>query len=65
VAYAIIILVSKYTLPEDLHPTQPTLGHVWYYGWVTAVSTGFGAIPLLFANELGEQVCACIHQTDS
>ncbi|KAG5186659.1 hypothetical protein JKP88DRAFT_179593, partial [Tribonema minus] len=54
--YFAILLVSKYTLPADLHPSQPTMSHVWYYGWVTAVSTGFGAVPLLFANELGEQM---------
>jgi hypothetical protein len=39
-----------------LHPSQPTLSHVWYYGWVTAVSTGLGVVPLMFASELGEQV---------
>ncbi|KAG5185963.1 hypothetical protein JKP88DRAFT_271905 [Tribonema minus] len=54
--YIVIVLISKYTLPTDLHPVQPTLNHVWYYGWVTAVSTGLGAVPLLFASELGEQM---------
>lgn len=55
-AYIVIFAISKYTLPRDLHPSQPTLSHVWYYGWVTAVSTGLGVVPLMFASELGEQV---------
>ena len=57
VCYAVLFAISKYTLPKDLHPAQPTLNHVWYYGWVTAISTGLGAVPLAFASELGEQVC--------
>jgi hypothetical protein len=58
VCYLLVLGVSKFTLPDDLHPAQPTLQHVWYYGWITAISTGLGAVPLLFASELGEQVSA-------
>lgn len=54
--YLLIVIVSKLTLPSDLRPTRPTTSHVWYYGWVTAVSTGLGAAPLFFAQNLGARV---------
>lgn len=54
--YLLIVIVSKFTLPSDLRPTRPTVSHVWYYGWVTAVSTGLGAAPLFFAQNLGNRV---------
>ena len=28
--------------------------HVWWYGWVTALSTGLGALPMLIARDLSE-----------
>lgn len=55
-AYLLLIVVSKYTLPVDLHPRNPTRQHVWYYGWVTALSTGLGAAPLLLTHDMGKQV---------
>lgn len=54
--YLLLVIVSKLTLPSDLRPTSPTMSHVWYYGWVTAVSTGLGAAPLFFAQNLGNRV---------
>lgn len=56
VAYLLLVLVSKYTLPEDLSPVTPTLQHVWYYGWVTALSTGLGAAPLVLAHDMSKQM---------
>ena len=29
-----------------------TLYHVWWYGWLTAISTGLGALPLVFLNSV-------------
>lgn len=55
-AYLLLLVVSKYTLPEDFRPTVPTLQHVWYYGWVTALSTGLGAAPLLLTHDMGKQM---------
>lgn len=54
--YLLLVIVSKYTLPDDLRPSRPTLAHVWYYGWVTALSTGLGAAPLLLAHDMGKQM---------
>mmetsp|Transcript_1220 Transcript_1220/g.1597 ORF Transcript_1220/g.1597 Transcript_1220/m.1597 type:complete len:354 (+) Transcript_1220:101-1162(+) len=52
----LLLLISYFTVPEDFRPTSPTLKHVWYYGWVTALSTGLGAIPLFFAKDIGHQM---------
>jgi hypothetical protein len=32
----------------SLSAKVPTVQHVWYYGWLSALSTGLGSIPLLF-----------------
>ena len=52
---AVLAAISYLTLPETLHlppGTRPTLLHVWYYGWISALSTGLGVLPLVFAPEL-------------
>ncbi|KAG7364503.1 zinc/iron permease [Nitzschia inconspicua] len=52
VAFAVI---SYVTLPNPLQPhhgEEPSIRHVFYYGWLTAISTGLGAIPLAFAPDL-------------
>lgn len=54
--YLLLVVISTCTLPEDLHPVSPTLKHVWYYGWVTALSTGLGAAPLMLAHDMGKQM---------
>lgn len=48
----IILLISYFTYPETLQPVgKPTVQHVWYFGWISALSTGLGVIPLFFAPE--------------
>jgi len=53
-ALAVLLIISYIALPSDLRPTQPTIQHVFYYGWVTALSTGLGAVPLFFADDVGK-----------
>ena len=49
----IVALISYFTLPDSLQPVgRPTVQHVWYYGWISALSTGLGVIPLIFAPDL-------------
>jgi hypothetical protein len=45
----LVVLISVFTLPLDwsIVSTQ----HVWYYGWITAVSTGVGVLPFFFFSE--------------
>lgn len=52
---AVVVIVSYVTLPQPLQPhhgEEPSIQHVFYYGWLTAVSTGLGALPLAFAPNL-------------
>jgi hypothetical protein len=51
VAVGVLAIVSYVTLPVPLQPVgEPTLLHVWYYGWITALSTGLGVLPLVFIS---------------
>ena len=45
----ILILVTIFTRPDWRE--KVSVHHVWYYGWITAISTGFGAIPFYFFPE--------------
>lgn len=47
----IVILISICTCPSKLVTPTVTLQQVWYYGWITAISTGLGAIPFFFITE--------------
>ena len=43
------------TIPRPFHPPhgeQPTIQHVFYYGWLTAMSTGLGALPFLLVPDV-------------
>jgi hypothetical protein len=49
VTVIVLAVISYVTLPVPLQPVgEPTLQHVWYYGWITALSTGLGVLPLVF-----------------
>lgn len=45
----ILIFVTVFTRPN--WNEKVSAHHVWYYGWITAISTGFGAIPFYFFPE--------------
>ena len=50
---AMLIFLTYTLMPHPLHPEgEPSVQHVFYYGWLTAVSTGFGVVPLIFAPNL-------------
>mmetsp|Transcript_112082 Transcript_112082/g.167795 ORF Transcript_112082/g.167795 Transcript_112082/m.167795 type:complete len:319 (-) Transcript_112082:7-963(-) len=54
-ALVVIAATTYFTMPVPLQPHHgetPSIQHVFYYGWLTAVSTGLGAIPLAFAPNL-------------
>lgn len=52
-ALACIFLLTYVLVPHPLHAEgEPSLQHVFYYGWLTAVSTGLGIVPLIFAPNL-------------
>jgi len=53
VSFALIALISYFTYPDTLQPVgRPTLNHVWYFGWISALSTGLGVLPLIFSPKL-------------
>jgi hypothetical protein len=53
VSLLLIALVSYFTYPDSLQPIgRPTLNHVWYFGWISALSTGLGVLPLIFSPSL-------------
>lgn len=45
----LVVLISIVTFPEDWS-SSVSIGHVWYYGWVTAVSTGAGVLPFFLVS---------------
>ena len=48
---AVLVLMAAITYattPDSLVVKDPNVGHVWFYGWLAAITTGLGALPLLF-----------------
>merc|ERR1712194_506621 len=52
VALILILIITCITYPPTI-VDEVTIHHVWYYGWITAVSTGLGVVPLMFVPEVG------------
>jgi ZIP family zinc transporter len=52
IAFAIISYVALPVPLQPHHGEVPSIQHVFYYGWLTAISTGLGALPLVFAPNL-------------
>ena len=46
----ILIVITIVTYPRDT-VSRVTWQQVWYYGWITAVSTGLGALPFCFFSD--------------
>lgn len=53
-AALVMIIISYLALPETLQPEKPTVHHVFYYGWISALSTGLGVLPLIFVPNLDD-----------
>eukprot|EP00287_Rhodomonas_sp_CCMP768_P008337 CAMPEP_0196723574 /NCGR_PEP_ID=MMETSP1091-20130531/5671_1 /TAXON_ID=302021 /ORGANISM="Rhodomonas sp., Strain CCMP768" /LENGTH=357 /DNA_ID=CAMNT_0042065529 /DNA_START=159 /DNA_END=1232 /DNA_ORIENTATION=- len=51
---AVLAAITLFTCPPTFTTKEPTVLHVWYYGWLSAVSTGLGAIPLMFWGGLSD-----------
>jgi zinc transporter, ZIP family len=52
VLFAVVTFVA---VPVPLHPlpgVAPTIQHVFYYGWLTAMSTGLGALPFVLVPDV-------------
>lgn len=43
--------ITYFTMPESVTVKTPTVQHVWFYGWLAAITTGLGALPLLFFSK--------------
>jgi hypothetical protein len=50
--YALLVIFAITTVatcPRPFHPQgKPTVNHVFFYGWLTAISTGLGVFPFVF-----------------
>ena len=49
----IFLLITIFTHPGS-NLSTPTPHTVFYYGWISAVSTGLGVVPLIFMSEMKE-----------
>ena len=50
VVFAVVTVV---TFPRPFQPHgEASIQHVFYYGWLTALSTGFGVIPFIFLPDV-------------
>jgi len=52
--FVILLLLSIFTYPSNFlsgNIEHVPISFVWYYGWITAVSTGLGALPFIFFKE--------------
>mmetsp|Transcript_19416 Transcript_19416/g.33318 ORF Transcript_19416/g.33318 Transcript_19416/m.33318 type:complete len:369 (+) Transcript_19416:127-1233(+) len=57
VVIAILAVITYVTYPGTTwgsNALEPTLHTVFYYGWISAMSTGFGVLPLCFVSEMKE-----------
>ena len=47
-----MITITYCTMPSKLVVQEkPTVQHVWFYGWVAAITTGLGALPVLWFTQ--------------
>jgi len=54
---AALAVITYVTYPGNTwgdNALEPSLHTVFYYGWISAISTGFGVLPLCFVTEMKE-----------
>lgn len=51
IIFAFLVVITVLTYPSTNETQKVNIGQVWYYGWITAVSTGMGVIPFYFFSE--------------
>jgi ZIP family zinc transporter len=53
VCFVVLIVFSYATLPKVLWrpDVSPSVQSVWYFGWLTALSTGIGPLPFFFMDK--------------
>lgn len=51
---AVITYVTYPGITWGNNALEPTMHTVFYYGWISAMSTGFGVLPLCFVSEMKE-----------
>lgn len=54
VVIATLAIITYASYPGTTWGNEPTLHTVFYYGWISAMSTGFGVLPLCFVPEIKE-----------
>ncbi|KAL7533592.1 hypothetical protein ACHAXR_005337 [Thalassiosira sp. AJA248-18] len=57
VIIAILAIITYAAYPGTTwgeNALEPTMHTVFYYGWISAISTGFGVLPLCFVSEMKE-----------
>jgi len=75
-AVVLMAAITHLSKPSSFHPigAPHTIQHVFYYGWIAALSTGLGVLPLLFMHKIqdvwlglsnavaaGMMISACYH----
>jgi hypothetical protein len=52
----VLISITYFSCPHHLvqRGGKPTVQHVWYFGWICALASGFGVLPLIFAPNMNK-----------
>lgn len=51
---AVVLVITLATYPEQWSNVKVGCQHVWFYGWMTCISTGGGVLPFFFVSKPGK-----------
>lgn len=51
--FCVFVFITIFTYPYNNNSGKVTPQDVWYYGWITAVSTGLGVVPFYIFSKPG------------